>query len=130
MCMQESYAHVVYADVSPLKIANLLTLTEILPVDIPVEIPAELPAMVISIVAHAPLIRAFALYAKARQGHIRTLVVIAEKEALVCCANVCCITFDLDGIVALTVPLNPTNSGRFGYAPGWVILRASVVEWG
>ena len=81
-------------------------------------------------VARVPLIRTFVLDALTRKGKTHAVVIIAEKEALARGANVCSITFDLDGIVALTVPLDPTSGGRLGYAPGRVVLGASVIAWG
>ena len=81
----------------------------------------------IGIAARSPLLLALGLHARVCGVEIDIIVVVAEKDAYDRGANICSVALDIDGIIALTVSLDPLSCGPLTYAPGRVILRASLM---
>ena len=75
----------------------------------------------VGITARVPLLLALRLHTRVRGGMIDIAIVVAEKEAFDRGANICSIALDPDGIVALTMFLDPSGSGRLGYTPSRVV---------
>ena len=81
----------------------------------------------VRVAACGPLFIALDLETSMRRSEVHTVVIVAKKEAVDRGANISGIAIELDGIIALTVSLDPLSCGPLTYAPGRVILRASLM---